>query len=102
MDLVRHFASEEGKDGGQFFTPPRIVNLCVRLVDEFEDGHTFHDPTVGSDWLVFGGRFENWLSNSDGDLMFARAGLELEGWTGAIAGNTAFDVRVSQLFVCLQ
>jgi type I restriction enzyme M protein len=48
MDLVRHFASEEGKDGGQFFTPPQIVNLCVRLVDEFEDGDTFHDPTVGS------------------------------------------------------
>ncbi|WP_338740764.1 class I SAM-dependent DNA methyltransferase [Haloplanus salilacus] len=52
MDLVRHFASEEGKDGGQFFTPPQIVNLCVRLVDEFEDGHTFHDPTVGSGGML--------------------------------------------------
>ena len=48
MDLVRHFATEEGKDGGQFFTPPEIVNLCVKLVDEFEDGDSFHDPTVGS------------------------------------------------------
>ena len=52
MDLVRHFASEEGKDGGQFFTPPQIVNLCVRLVDEFEHGHTFHDPTVGSGGML--------------------------------------------------
>jgi hypothetical protein len=42
----------------------------------------------------FGSRgFEDWFSNSDGDLMFARAGLELEGWTGAIAGDTAFDVN---------
>lgn len=52
MDLVRHFAEEEGKSGGQFFTPPQIVNLCVRLVDEFEDGYTFHDPTVGSGGML--------------------------------------------------
>ena len=52
MDLVRHFAEEEGKSGGQFFTPPHIVNLCVRLVDEFEDGDTFHDPTVGSGGML--------------------------------------------------
>jgi type I restriction enzyme M protein len=52
MDLVRHFAEEEGKSGGQFFTPPQIVNLCVRLVDEFEDGHTLHDPTVGSGGML--------------------------------------------------
>ncbi|NLV12203.1 type I restriction-modification system subunit M [Haloarcula argentinensis] len=52
MDLVRHFAEEEGKSGGQFFTPPQIVNLCVRLVDEFEDGYNFHDPTVGSGGML--------------------------------------------------
>ena len=52
MDLVRHFAEEEGKSGGQFFTPPQIVNLCVRLVDAFEDGMTFHDPTVGSGGML--------------------------------------------------
>jgi type I restriction enzyme M protein len=52
MDLVRHFAEEEGKSGGQFFTPPHIVQLCIRLVDEFEDGMTFHDPTVGSGGML--------------------------------------------------
>ncbi|WP_225334801.1 type I restriction-modification system subunit M [Halomicrobium urmianum] len=52
MDLVRHFAEEEGKSGGQFFTPPHIVNLCVRLVDDFEDGMEFHDPTVGSGGML--------------------------------------------------
>ncbi|MFC6906822.1 type I restriction-modification system subunit M [Halalkalicoccus tibetensis] len=52
MDLVRHFAQEEGKSGGQFFTPPHIVQLCVRLVDEFEDGQEFHDPTVGSGGML--------------------------------------------------
>lgn len=52
MDLVRHFAEEEGKSGGQFFTPPHIVQLCVRLVDDFADGMTFHDPTVGSGGML--------------------------------------------------
>ena len=52
MDLVRNFAEEEGKSGGQFFTPPHIVNLCVRLVDEFEDGMSLHDPTIGSGGML--------------------------------------------------
>lgn len=52
MDLVRDFAEEEGKSGGQFFTPPHIVELCVKLVDDFNDGDEFHDPTVGSGGML--------------------------------------------------
>ena len=52
MDLVRYFAEEEGKSGGQFFTPPEIVNLCVRLVDSFSDGDSIHDPTAGSGGML--------------------------------------------------
>jgi|GEM_PF-5998210 type I restriction enzyme M protein len=52
MDLVRHFAEEEGKSGDQFFTPPHIVQLMVRLIEPFEDGDTFHDPTVGSGGML--------------------------------------------------
>ena len=52
MDLVRHFANEEGRDGGEFFTPPQIVQLMVRLVAPFEDGDRFHDPTCGSGGLL--------------------------------------------------
>ncbi len=52
MDLVRHFASEEGRDGGEFFTPPHIVELMVRLLEPFEDGDTFHDPTCGSGGML--------------------------------------------------
>jgi len=52
MDLVRDFAEEEGKEGGEFFTPPEIVHLMVRLVAPFEDGDRFHDPTCGSGGLL--------------------------------------------------
>jgi type I restriction enzyme M protein len=52
MDLVRHFAGEEGRDGGEFFTPPQIVQLMVKLLAPFEAGDTFHDPTSGSGGML--------------------------------------------------
>jgi type I restriction enzyme M protein len=52
MDLVRHFAEEEGRDGGEFFTPPNIVALMVKLLAPFEKGDSFHDPTAGSGGLL--------------------------------------------------
>jgi type I restriction enzyme M protein len=48
MHLVRHFAEEEGRDGGEFFTPPNIVELMVELMAPFKKGDSFHDPTSGS------------------------------------------------------
>lgn len=52
MDLVRHFAEEEGRDGGEFFTPPHIVKLMIKLIGPFEKGDSFHDPTAGSGGML--------------------------------------------------
>ncbi|MFB6355567.1 MAG: N-6 DNA methylase, partial [bacterium] len=52
MDLVGHFATEEGKSGGQFFTPPHIIRLMVRLLEPFERGDKVHDPTCGSGGML--------------------------------------------------
>ncbi|NMJ77090.1 N-6 DNA methylase [Nanohaloarchaea archaeon] len=52
MDLVRHFAEEEGRDGGEFFTPPNIVELMVKILAPFEKGDSFHDPTAGSGGML--------------------------------------------------
>ena len=52
MDLVGHFATEEGKSGGQFFTPPHIIRLMVRLLEPFEKGDEIHDPTCGSGGML--------------------------------------------------
>lgn len=66
MDLVRHFAQEEGRDGGEFFTPPPIVQLLVRLLAPFKDGDRFHDPTCGSGgMLVEAARY--YRDEQDGD-----------------------------------
>ena len=54
MYMVGEFAKDEGKEGGQFFTPTDVVNLMVRVLaksggsDGFEKGASFHDPTAGS------------------------------------------------------
>jgi type I restriction enzyme M protein len=84
MDLVRHFAEEEGKSGGQFFTPPHIVQLCVRLVDEFKDGDTFHDPTVGSSGMLI--EAAKYYREQDGDpSKFRFTGQEINPDIAAIA-----------------
>ncbi|WGI17139.1 class I SAM-dependent DNA methyltransferase [Methanonatronarchaeum sp. AMET-Sl] len=47
MDLVSDFAEEEGKSGGQFFTPREIVNLMVQILNPQKEAKIY-DPTVGS------------------------------------------------------
>jgi type I restriction enzyme M protein len=54
MYMVGEFAKDEGKEGGQFFTPTDVIDLIVRVLaktggqDGFEKGASFHDPTCGS------------------------------------------------------
>ncbi|PSP87429.1 SAM-dependent DNA methyltransferase [Halobacteriales archaeon QS_4_69_34] len=66
MDLIRHFASEEGRDGGEFFTPPRIVRLAVRLLAPFENGDRFHDPACGSGGMLVESAY-HYRDEQDGD-----------------------------------
>lgn len=47
MDLVADFAENEGKEGGQFFTPRGIVKLMSRILDPDHPAKVL-DPTVGS------------------------------------------------------
>lgn len=45
--LLKHFADESGKKGGQFYTPNQVVRLLVQLIKP-EAGMSIYDPTVGS------------------------------------------------------
>jgi len=47
MDLVADFAENEGKEGGQFFTPRGIVKLMSSILDPHGPSNVL-DPTVGS------------------------------------------------------
>ncbi len=45
--LLKYFADSAGKKGGEFYTPPCVKTLMVRLVKPRE-GMSIYDPTVGS------------------------------------------------------
>ncbi|MCD6540205.1 MAG: type I restriction-modification system subunit M [Candidatus Omnitrophica bacterium] len=45
--LLKEFADSAGKKGGEFYTPPHVKTLMVRLLKP-QEGMTIYDPTVGS------------------------------------------------------
>ena len=45
--LIKQFADDAGKKGGEFYTPSQVVRLIVKLIKP-EEGMRICDPTVGS------------------------------------------------------
>jgi type I restriction enzyme M protein len=49
--LLKHFADEGGKKGGQFYTPNQVVRLLVQLIKP-KEGMSIYDPTAGSGGML--------------------------------------------------
>lgn len=49
--LIREFADDGGKKGGEFYTPKEVVELVVKLIKP-EAGNTVYDPTCGSGGML--------------------------------------------------
>jgi type I restriction enzyme M protein len=49
--LIKFFADSAGKKGGEFYTPPWVVRLMVRIANP-EAGMSVYDPTVGSGGML--------------------------------------------------
>lgn len=49
--LIKMFADDAGKKGGEFYTPSKVVELIVRLIKP-EEGMRICDPTVGSGGML--------------------------------------------------
>ena len=49
--MIANFASDAGKKGGEFFTPPQVSELVARLVEPRENDRIY-DPTCGSGGLL--------------------------------------------------
>jgi type I restriction enzyme M protein len=49
--LLKHFADESGKKGGQFYTPNQVVRLLVQLMRP-KAGMSVYDPTAGSGGML--------------------------------------------------
>ncbi|UCZ53462.1 type I restriction-modification system subunit M [Bacillus shivajii] len=49
--LIKQFADDAGKKGGEFYTPSKVVELIVNLIKP-EEGMRVCDPTVGSGGML--------------------------------------------------
>ncbi|MDQ0160018.1 type I restriction-modification system subunit M [Alkalibacillus salilacus] len=49
--LIKQFADDAGKKGGEFYTPNKVVELIVNLIKP-EEGMRVCDPTVGSGGML--------------------------------------------------
>ncbi|MDY0037881.1 MAG: class I SAM-dependent DNA methyltransferase [Zoogloea oleivorans] len=62
--LIKEFADSAGKKGGQFYTPPWVVRLMVRLIDP-RPKMGIYDPTVGSGGMLI--QCSQYVSEQGGD-----------------------------------
>jgi type I restriction enzyme M protein len=49
--LIRQFADDAGKKGGEFYTPREVVQLLVRILDP-QSGDRVYDPACGSGGML--------------------------------------------------
>ncbi len=49
--LIKQFADDGGKKGGEFYTPKEVVRLMVRCL-EIDEGMSIYDPTCGSGGML--------------------------------------------------
>lgn len=81
--LVKNFASDSGKKGGEFYTPPEVSKLLARLLDP-KPGARICDPCCGSASLLIRAG-EQVPEDANGVRNVALFGQELNGATWALA-----------------
>lgn len=81
--LVKNFASDSGKKGGEFYTPPEVSRLLARILDP-KPGERICDPCCGSASLLIRAG-EQVPEDSNGVRNVALFGQELNGATWALA-----------------
>jgi type I restriction enzyme M protein len=81
--LISHFASDAGKKGGEFYTPPEVATLLARLLEP-QSGDRICDPACGSGSLLIR------VARQVGDQNFALFGQESNGSTWALCRMNMF------------
>jgi type I restriction enzyme M protein len=81
--LVKNFAGDSGKKGGEFYTPPEVSRLLARVLDP-QPGSRISDPCCGSGSLLIR-TGEMVPPESNGVRNVALFGQELNGATWALA-----------------
>ena len=80
--MIKFFADNAGKRGGQFYTPRDVVKLMTRIANP-KAGMSIYDPTVGSGGMLIQSR--DWISmHGDNPDNVALYGQENDGGVWAI------------------
>ena len=90
--LIKNFAANAGKKGGEFFTPPEVSELLAKLIEP-KEGDKIYDPTCGSGSLLIKARQEIKGSN------FVLYGQEVNGGTWALAKMNMFLHGIGQSYI---
>tara|TARA_B100001057_G_scaffold491229_1_gene581038 strand:- start:4775 stop:6490 length:1716 start_codon:yes stop_codon:yes gene_type:complete len=86
--LIKMFADSAGKKGGEFYTPPEVVNLLVRLIKP-QTKMRVYDPTCGSGGMLIQSR--NYLiENGENPRNISLFGQEMNQGTWAICKINMF------------
>jgi type I restriction enzyme M protein len=81
--LISRFASDAGKKGGEFYTPPEVATLLARLLRP-QSGNRIGDPTCGSGSLLIK------VAHEVGSDNYSLFGQELNGDTWALCKMNMF------------
>jgi type I restriction enzyme M protein len=81
--LISHFASDAGKKGGEFYTPPEVAQLLAKLLEP-KPGDRICDPACGSGSLLIK------VANEVGGKNFSLYGQESNGATWALCKMNMF------------
>ena len=81
--LIGRFASDAGKKGGEFYTPPEVATLLAKLVAP-EPGDTIYDPACGSGSLLIR------VAREVGGDNYSLFGQEVNGQTWALCKMNMF------------
>ena len=80
--LLKEFADSAGKKGGEFYTPPHVKTLMVRLIKP-QEGMSVYDPTCGSGGFLIEAR-QYVEEQGQNPRNLALYGQELNGVTWSI------------------
>jgi type I restriction enzyme M protein len=81
--LIGRFASDAGKKGGEFYTPPEVATLLAKLVAP-KPGDTIYDPACGSGSLLIR------VAREVGGDNYSLFGQEVNGQTWALCKMNMF------------
>ena len=74
--LIKMFADDAGKKGGEFYTPKGVVRTIVKLIDP-KPGQLVYDPTCGSGGMLL--ESCKHIANQEGGKLFGRPNVAIFG-----------------------